>query len=243
MRRYSEPLVDLVTMLSDRRLPILNHSWRGDSLSIRGVAIAVLLMVCGCMPPQPTPTATRNPHRALITRSNRSTQGLGETRTVIPSNRRARAALTQRGSIPSVATQPAPPPDIPKASFAEPSPQREAPSPPRVESGRRREDITSLRDTFLAHATDKDWIIAWLAQKLDFSGRGIFVGATQDQAGSGAAGGLRTDGFASTAGMFACINPDDAPTLKVGDKVNIHGVVTIFIENVMYLEQCSIQPG
>jgi hypothetical protein len=69
------------------------------------------------------------------------------------------------------------------------------------------------------------------------------VGAAQDQAGSSAAGGLRTDGFTSTAGMFACINPDGAPTLKVGDKVNIHGVVTIFIENVMYLEQCSIRPG
>lgn len=161
---------------------------------------------------------------------------LSENGTVIPSNRSTPPTMAPRGSIPPVATQPTSPTDIPAAPVAEASPQQEEPSP-------QRDKIAALRNTYFAHAADKDWVTAWLAQKRDFSGQGTFAGSTEDQAGPGPAGVLRTVNFTSAVGTIACINPDNAGSLKVGEKVNIHGVVTIFIEDVMYLGQCSIQPG
>jgi hypothetical protein len=151
--------------------------------------------------------------------------------------------------IPPIATQPASPPDIPTAPAAEPTPKGEQVAP-REESKRQTEEsrprpdeIAALRNTYFAHATDKDWITAWLAQKRDFSGQAIFVGSTDDQAALGQDGALRTDGFISAAGTVACISRGHEASLRVGEKVEIHGVITVFVEDVMFLGQCSIKPG
>ncbi len=60
-------------------------------------------------------------------------------------------------------------------------------------------DIVALRNAYVAHGADKDWITAWLAQKRDFSGEAVVVGATEDQAAPGADGAVRTVGFTSAA--------------------------------------------
>jgi len=183
---------------------------------------------------------------------------LSENGSVIPSNPNAAIALAQPPPAPPVAPRPAPPvaiqpapsvapqppPDTPTAAIAAPAgPQPEPDLQQEAANRRQQADIAALRNTYMAHTADKDWIAAWLAQKRDFSGEATFVGSTEDQAGPGPNDLLRTDGFASAVGTIACINPDNDASLKVGEKVNIHGVITVFIENVMYLGQCSIQPG
>jgi hypothetical protein len=176
---------------------------------------------------------------------------LSENGTVIPSSQAGNRPVPMPLAPTSpVATQPASPPDIPAAPMAEPRPQPQGPhaqAEGAISGGENinppPEAIAELRNAYLAHAADKDWLATWLAEKRDFSGQAVFVGSVEDQAGPGSAGVLHTDGFASAAGTIACINPDEATPLKVGENVNLHGVITVFIENVMYLGQCSIQPG
>ena len=165
---------------------------------------------------------------------------LSEDGNVIPSNRNP-SSMTQapRAPLSPPATQSA----VPTAPVTEASPPGEEVDPQWQETNPSPNDIVALRNAYVAHGADKDWITAWLAQKRDFSGEAVVVGATEDQAAPGADGAVRTVGFTSAAGTVACINPDGATSLKVGEKVNLHGVITIFIEDVMYLGQCSVQPG
>lgn len=175
---------------------------------------------------------------------------LAEGGAAMPLNGGGPPAQARRPPIALASVRPSPRPDLPAPPFAEAKPQRDEhgahrddPGPPQEEPSPQRDDIAALRSAYLAHAADRDWIAAWLAQKRDFSGQATFVGSTEDQAGPGPAGTLRTDGFISAAGTIACVNPDDNNALKIGEKVNIRGVITIFIDDVMYLGQCSIQPG
>ncbi len=165
---------------------------------------------------------------------------LSEDGNVIPSNRNPSSMTqAQRAPLSPPATQSA----VPTAPVTEAIPPGEEVDPQWQETNPSPNDIVALRNAYVAHGADKDWITAWLAQKRDFAGEAVVVGATEDQAAPGADGAVRTVGFTSAAGTVACINPDGATSLKVGEKVNLHGVITIFIEDVMYLEQCSVQPG
>lgn len=171
---------------------------------------------------------------------------LSENGAVVPSGLRGLPVLAPVAHIPPVAPQL----DIATAPVAGPSQPQEASNAMQenLDSQRKaadpqRDEIAELRNNYLAHAADKDWIATWLAQRRNFSGEAVFVGSTKEQAGPSPNDVLRTDGFASAVGTIACIDPDDAATLKIGEKVNIHGVITIFIEDVMYLGQCGFQPG
>lgn len=165
---------------------------------------------------------------------------LSEYGSVIPSNQnRPFMTQAQRAPLSLPATQPA----VPTPPVTEARPPAEEGDPQWRETTPSPDDVVALRNAYVAHGGDKDWITAWLAQKRDFSGQAIVVGATEDQAAAGADGSVHTVGFTSAAGTVACINPDDATSLKVGEKVNLHGEITIFIDDVMYLGQCSIQPG
>lgn len=149
--------------------------------------------------------------------------------------------LAQRKPAMPKAAQPEAPPNIPAVPGAEASPQDEP--RPQLEAPRPERDvIATLRQAYIAHAADKDWITTWMAQKRDFSSQATYVGFTEDQAGPGPAGALRTVAFTSAVGTIACVNPDNANSLKVGQAVHVSGVITIFIEDVMYLGQCRIQP-
>jgi len=165
---------------------------------------------------------------------------LSEDGSVIPSNRNPPSTTqAQRAPLSPPATQPV----VPTPSVTEDSPSAEEVDPQWQETNPTPDDIVTLRNAYVAHGANKDWITAWLEQKRDFSGHAIVVGATEDQAAPGPDGAVRTVGFTSAAGTVACINPDGATSLKVGEKVSLHGVITIFIDDVMYLGECSIQPG
>jgi hypothetical protein len=165
---------------------------------------------------------------------------LSEYGSVIPSNQnRLFTTQAQRAPLSLPATHPA----VPTAPVTEAHPPAEEGDPQWRETTPSPDDIVALRNTYATHGGDKDWITAWLAQKHDFSGQAIVVGATEGQAAAGASGSVHTVGFTSAAGTVACINPADATALKVGEKVNLHGEITIFIDDVMYLGQCAIQPG
>jgi hypothetical protein len=176
---------------------------------------------------------------------------LSEEGSVIPSNRSVQPALVQRAPRPPVAAQPpATTANILTASVPNGRPQQDESGPAPEELSPRwketsppPEDIVALRNAYNAHGTDKAWISAWIAEKRDFLGHAIVVGSTEDQAAPGSVGMVRTVGFTSAVGTVACINPDGATSLTVGEKVNLHGVITVFIEDVMYLGQCSIQPA
>ena len=175
---------------------------------------------------------------------------LSENGAAVPASAQAPPDPAQRRPVTAKATQPEARPDVPTVAAAEASPQRrtqsprqDEPNPPLEELGPQRDNIAVLRQAYAAHAADKDWIAGWLAQKRDFSSQATYVGFTEDQAGPGSAGALRTVDFTSAAGPVACVNPDNANLLKAGQTVSIHGMITIFIGDVMYLGQCSIQPG
>jgi hypothetical protein len=173
---------------------------------------------------------------------------LSEDGSTIPSEGSIPSTGIQRPPLAPVTVQPLLtrrplPAETPMAPIAEASPPPEDISPQWRETRPSPDSIAAMRNEYVAHSSDKDWMTSWLAQRQDFSGEAIVVGTTEDQVGPGAAGVLRTTGFTSAAGTVACVNPDDATALKVGEKVSLHGVITVFIEDVMYLGQCSIQPG
>lgn len=167
---------------------------------------------------------------------------LSEDGAVVPASMHAPPDLVQRKLVTPKATQPEAASNTPAVPSAEANPQQDAPNPQSEAFSLQRDNIAVLRQAYLAHAADKDWIVAWMTQKRDFSSQATYVGFTEDQVGPGPAGALRTVGFTSAVGTIACINPDNANSLKIGQTVNIHGRITIFIEDVMYLGQCSIQP-
>lgn len=105
------------------------------------------------------------------------------------------------------------------------------------------QDLPSLRSAYFAHAADKNWISDWLAQRRVFSGGGTFTGSSEEPANPGTAEVLRRFNFTTVSGTVSCINPDQAPALSVGEKVSIHGVITIFIDDTMYIAQCLVKPA
>ncbi len=167
---------------------------------------------------------------------------LSEDGAVVPASMRATPDLAGRKPPAPKKAQPEANPNVPAAPGAAASPEQDKTIPQLEASSLKRDNIAALRRDYVAHATDKDWIAAWMARKRDFSSEAVYVGFTEDQAGPGSDGALRTVGFTSDVGTIACINPDNANSLKIGQTVNIQGRITVFIEDVMYLGQCLIKP-
>ena len=165
---------------------------------------------------------------------------LSEDGAAVPASGKAPPDPAQRKPATPKSPQPEASLNAPAVPATEATPKEEA--SPALEALSRKQDITALRREYDAHAADKDWITAWMARERDFSSQATYVGFTEDQAAPGSAGALRVVGFTSDVGTIACINPDNANTLKVGETVNIQGRITIFIEDVMYLGQCLIKP-
>ena len=167
---------------------------------------------------------------------------LSEDGGVVPAIMQAPPEMAQRKPVIPKAARPEAASNVPAPLGAEASPRQDEPPPQSEASSLKRDDIAVLRQDYIAHGADKNWISAWMAQKRDFSSQATYVGFTEDQVGPGPAGVLRTFGFTSAVGTIACINPDNANSLKIGQTVNVNGRITIFIEDVMYLGQCWIQP-
>lgn len=102
------------------------------------------------------------------------------------------------------------------------------------------EDIGRLRRAFYDDSADPNWIANWLAAQEAFSG----VARSLGQAGVGdltdADGSdIRYPVFQADQGPIACMTAHQQPLPAPGALVRLRGTVAIFIDETMYLSDCS----
>jgi hypothetical protein len=102
------------------------------------------------------------------------------------------------------------------------------------------DDIPELRAAYFAQSSDRDWIKDWLLVQKEFTGTARSLGPAGIQTLSGVDGDdMRVIRFDTRRGRIACVTTGDAPPIAQGSDVRVHGVVSIFIDQTMYLANCS----
>jgi hypothetical protein len=102
------------------------------------------------------------------------------------------------------------------------------------------DDIPGLRAAYFAQSSDRDWIKDWLLVQKEFTGTARSLGPVGVQTLSGANGDdMHVIQFDTHQGPIACVTTGNVPSIAQGSDVRIHGIVSIFIDQTMYLANCS----
>ena len=101
-------------------------------------------------------------------------------------------------------------------------------------------DIPALREAYFAEASDKDWISHWLMVPKRFVGTVRSLGEAGISTLSDSDGAnVHMISFASDHGPIACMLPGAVPDIAKGSDVRVQGLVSVFIDQTMYLGHCS----
>ncbi|WP_428484778.1 hypothetical protein [Rhodopila sp.] len=102
------------------------------------------------------------------------------------------------------------------------------------------DDIPALRAAYFAESSDRDWVSNWLMAEKTFTGTARSLGLPGMQTLSGISGDdVHLMRFDTDHGPIACMIPSNVPAISKGSEVRIQGIVSIFIDQTMYLAHCS----
>jgi len=103
------------------------------------------------------------------------------------------------------------------------------------------DDIPTLRATYFAQSSDRDWISGWLMAEKIFTGTARSMGPAGGRTLSGLNGHeVHIMQFDTAQGPIACMIGESIPAFAQGSQVRITGIVSIFIDQTMYLTRCSL---